>query len=125
MKHFLSLTVLFLLAATALFAADVAGTWKFTAVTPNGDPISATWKLQNEGAKVTGTIEADFPGKVTIDDGALDGDSIRLKVTVANEDGSKVGYVISGTVNGTEMKGVVEGEIDGEKIKLNWSAKKA
>lgn len=125
MKRYLSLLFLLLMSVTAVFAADVSGDWKFTALTPNGDPITATWKLKSEGTKVTGTIEADFPGKVTIDEGTVDGDSLKLKLTLKNEDGSAVSYLLTGTVNGAEMKGIVEGEIDGEKIRLNWSAKKS
>lgn len=123
MQRLFSLTVMFLLAVSA-FAADVSGTWKFTTVTPNGDQITATLKLQSEGSKVSGTIEADFPGKVTIDEGSLEGDDLRLKVTVTNEDGSKVAYGINGTLKGAEMKGIVEGVVDGEKIRMNWSATK-
>ena len=57
--------------------------------------------------------------------GTLEGDAMVLKVTVKNEDGGTVNWVLKGTVNGAEIKGVAEAEVDGEKVRLNWSAKKA
>jgi opacity protein-like surface antigen len=125
MKQILSLVFLSLLTLASAFAADVTGAWNFSAQTPNGDQLTAVWKLKSEGAQVTGTIEADFPGKVTIDEGSLEGDNIKLKITVKNEDGASQVYTANGTVSGSEMKGVVEGEIDGQKIKLAWTAKKS
>ncbi len=125
MKLLFQLSLLFLLCAGLLPAADVTGDWKFVTTTPNGDGIYATFKLKSDGDKVGGTIEAEFPGKVTIEEGSCEGDSLKLKVKVVNEDGNSVTYQLTGTVSGAEIKGIVEAEVDGEKIKMNWSAKKA
>jgi hypothetical protein len=126
MRSILFLIALFCLSSgvTAL-AADVTGTWNFSTTTPDGDPVTAVFRLQSDGTKVTGKIVADFPGTVTLEEGVSEGDQITLKVSVKNEDGASVLYTLSGEVKGTEIKGVVKAQVEGQDIQMNWTARKA
>lgn len=126
MRSLLFLIALFCLSSgVTAIAADVTGTWNFSATTPDGDPVTAVFRLQSEGTKVTGKIVADFPGTVTLEEGVSEGDQITLKVSVKNEDGASVLYTLSGEVKGTEIKGVVKAQVEGQDIQMNWTARKA
>ncbi|BDC49433.1 hypothetical protein F183_A17490 [Bryobacterales bacterium F-183] len=49
----------FILTALLTFAADVTGSWRGTAEGPQGT-LTRTFKLQQDGAKLTGETESDL-----------------------------------------------------------------
>jgi autotransporter translocation and assembly factor TamB len=101
----LSLAVLTFGALTAA-AADISGTWKGTAQTPNG-PVERTFNFKVDGTKLTGDTTSDMFGKSTIEDGKIDGDTITFTITVdfqGNE--GKVNY--KGKVEGDTINFTVE-----------------
>jgi hypothetical protein len=103
MKWLLLLTVLFAFSAAA---ADVSGTWKGTADTPNG-PVERTFIFKVDGNKLTGETSSNMFGKSQIEDGKVDGDNISFTITVnfqGNE--GKVNY--KGKVDGDQIKFTVE-----------------
>ena len=92
------------LALTAA-AADISGTWKGTAQTPNG-PVERTFNFKVDGNKLTGDTTSDMFGKSVIEDGKI-GDNVSFTITVkiqGNE--SKVNY--TGKVEGDQIKFTVE-----------------
>ena len=96
-----TLILLAVLACTAL-AADVAGTWKGTAETPNGT-IERTFVFKVDGNQLTGTTSSQMFGESKIEDGKIDGDNLSFTVRVKVEDNEiKVNY--TGKVSGNEMK---------------------
>ena len=100
----------FLLALTltaCLLAADVTGTWKGTAETPNGT-VERTFVFKAEGAKLTGETSSQMMGKSTITDGKIDGDNVSFTITVKFQDNEmKLNY--KGRVSGDQIKFDVEG----------------
>ena len=94
------LTVLFALTASA---ADISGTWKGSAETPNGT-IERTFVFKVDGNKLTGETSSNMFGKSTIEDGKIDGDNISFSVTV--------------NVQGNEAKVNYKGKVDGDQIKF-------
>lgn len=103
MKWLLFLIALLTIAAPA---ADVAGTWKGTAQSPNG-PVERTFVFKVDGDKLTGETTSSLFGKSTIEDGKIDGDMLSFSLTVSfqgNE--AKVNY--KGKVQGDEIKFTVE-----------------
>lgn len=106
-------------AATAA-AADISGTWKATAETPNGT-IERTFNFKVDGTKLTGETTSQMMGKSVINDGKVDGDSLSFSINVKFQDNEmKLNY--QGKVKGDEMKLHVELPNGGQA--LEWNAKK-
>jgi len=119
MKKLLALTAL--LAFTAL-AADVTGTWKGTAETPNGT-MERTFVFKVDGDKLTGETTSSMFGKSTITDGKVDGDNLSFTIT-ANFQGNDVKINYKGKVSsdGKEIKFTVE--IPGGGQTVEYTAKR-
>ena len=98
--------ILFLVALCGFtaWAADVSGTWKGTAETPNGT-IERTFVFKVDGNKLTGETTSNMFGKSVIEDGKIDGDNISFSIKV--------------TVQGTEGKVNYKGKVEGDQIKFN------
>ena len=79
MKWLLILVALF--AVTAI-AADVTGTWKGTAQTPNG-PTERTFVFKVEGATLTGETRSEMFGTSKIKNGKVDGDNLSFSITAS------------------------------------------
>jgi len=97
-----------LLAAVATVAraaddapANVAGTWQFTADSPQGT-FAATLTIQQDGGTLKGTQKSDF-GEVPIT-GTVKGNAIQFTVNVDSPNGSFT-VTHDGTVTGDTMKG--------------------
>jgi hypothetical protein len=117
MKWLLLLTALFAVTASA---ADVSGTWKGTADTPNGT-VERTFVFKVDGAKLTGETSSQMLGKSTIMDGKVEGDKVTFTITAKFEDQEiKLNY--TGKVSGDEIKFHVE-SADGQ-LTLDYSAKR-
>jgi hypothetical protein len=102
-----SLIALFALFAASAFAADITGTWKGTAETPNG-AIERTFVFKQMGSTLTGESTSEMMGKSTITDGKVEGDNVSFSLTVKFQDNEmKLNY--SGKVSGDSMKLHVEG----------------
>jgi hypothetical protein len=99
MKLFLALFVLFALTASA---ADLAGTWKASLETPNGN-IESTFEFKVDGAKLTGSVTSQQMGTTPISDGKIEGDNFSFAVKREGPNGE---FVINykGTVKGDEAK---------------------
>lgn len=116
MKWLLLLMIVFVVTASA---ADVTGTWKGTAETPNGT-IERTFVFKVDGDKLTGETSSQMMGKSAITDGKVDGDNLSFTITVKFQDNEmKLNY--KGKVSGDTIKFHVEA--DGG-ISLDYTAKK-
>lgn len=117
MKWLFLLLVIFAVTASA---ADVTGTWKATAETPNGT-MERTFIFKVDGDKLTGkTISSRF-GESAITDGKIEGDRLSFAITVKFGDNEmKLNY--KGKVSGDTIKFVVETPNGGQTIE--WNAKK-
>jgi hypothetical protein len=81
--------------------ANVAGTWQFSADSPQGT-FNATLTIQQDGATIKGTQKSEF-GDAAIT-GTVKGNAIQFTVTVNSPNGS---FTVDhdGTVTGDTMKG--------------------
>ncbi|HZT37365.1 MAG TPA: hypothetical protein VFA28_05670 [Bryobacteraceae bacterium] len=113
--------LLFLLAAAGLAAsaADVSGTWKGAAETPNGT-VERTFVFKQDGNKLTGETSSEMLGKSTIEDGKVDGDNISFTITAKFQD-QEVKLRYSGKVTGNEMKLHVESDAG---FNIDYTAKR-
>ena len=90
-----------------LAAADISGTWKGTAETPNGT-IERTFVFKVDGTKLTGESTSQLTGKSEIVDGKVEGDNISFTMMVKIQD--------------TDIKLNYKGKVSGDQIKLNAEA---
>ena len=95
--------MLMALCAFPASAADISGTWKGSAETPNGT-VERTFVFKVDGHKLTGETTSNMFGKSTIEDGTVDGDNVSFHITVS--------------VNGTEGKVNYKGKVEGDTIKF-------
>ena len=93
----------FAIAACVMFAADLNGTWKGTADTPNG-PAERTFVFKVDGQKLTGETTSSLFGKSAIEDGKVNGDEISFVVPVQYE--------------GQDFKFNYKGKLAGEDLRL-------
>ena len=100
----MKLIVLGLLLSIAAFAADVTGTWKGSAETPNGT-IDRTFVFRVDGNKLTGETTSNMMGKSVVENGKVDGDNLSFSIMIKFQD--------------NEMKVDYKGKVvDGKQIKL-------
>ncbi len=100
MKWLLVFFAALTLALTAS-AADINGTWKATAETPNGT-FETTFTFKVDGGKVTGKVASQM-GEADISEGKLDGDDLSF-VVVRNFQGNDFKLSYKGKVSGDEIK---------------------
>ncbi len=118
MKWLLLWTIFAVTAVTAL-AADVTGTWKGTAETPNGT-IERTFVFKVDGTKLTGETSSQMMGTSQIMDGKVEGDTLSFTITAKFED-NEVKLHYTGKVSGNEIKMHVEAD---EGFSLDYAVKK-
>ncbi len=94
--------ILFLLLATAAWAADVTGTWKGDVSSPDGNSFTLTYTFKQEGTKLIGTVLSPHGDTLPIDNGKVDGDKISFSVKV-DMNGSATTFSSEGTINGDEI----------------------
>lgn len=113
--------LIFMLAfAFVASAADITGTWKGTAETPNGT-IERTFVFKVDGTKLTGETMSEMFGKSTITDGKIEGDNLSFTINLKFQDNDmKLNY--KGKVSGNEMKLTVE--IPNADQNIQYTAKK-
>src|SRR5215468_8653446 len=78
-----ALTVAFALLNSPLSAAEqhLAGTWKASFATPNGQTIESTLKIKQDGDKLSGVVIGRNGNERPLDDITLTGDQLSLKFT--------------------------------------------
>ena len=117
------LFVLMVVFAVCASAADVSGTWKGTADTPNG-PIERTFMFKVDGNKLTGETSSQMMGKSTITDGKVEGDTVTFTLTGKFGD-QEVKLNYKGKINGNEIKFTSEmAGGGGGGAPIEWTAKK-
>jgi hypothetical protein len=116
---FLSLAV-----ATAAFAADPSGTWKWTTRSPNGE-IETSLKLESKDGKLAGAYSNQF-GDASISNVSFQDDVLAFEV-VREFNGAKFVIKYRGKLEGDTIKGTIETPRPdgGEPMKLDWNAKRS
>jgi hypothetical protein len=79
-------------------AAKIAGTWQLTMDSPHG-PLSGPFKVEQDGAKLTATYEAESMGTIQFT-GTVQGTRVSFEVP-----GSDMAFKMTGTVEGDKMSG--------------------
>ncbi len=87
--------------AAAALAADLSGTWTADSTGPDGSSYQLTFIFEQDGAKLTGTVQGPQGDPIEISNGKVDGNTISFEVSF---NGMTITH--SGTVNdaGDEIK---------------------
>jgi hypothetical protein len=128
LKRF-TIGILFLVAiallAIAQSAVDITGQWTWKMAGPGGQDVEAPCEFKQEGSTITGFFLGGPDRKLPIIKGSIDGNKIKLTVKRDRPQGGEMVYEMSGTVEGNEIQGEVETEMEGQKMSLPWSAKRS
>ena len=116
------LIVLISLFAFTASAADIAGTWKATSQTQDGNTFETTFVFKVDGEKLTGTTSSQFMSETPISEGKIEGDNVSFQV-VASFNGNQFKLNYKGKVTGTEM--TISVELVGRDRTFEMKAKKA
>lgn len=92
-------------------AAKVAGTWRFERVNDNGDTMTATLKLKQDGNKITGTTQWANNEPVEIEEGKVEGNKLTFQVSRENN-GQKWTAKYNAEVTEEAIKGTVTASND-------------
>ena len=92
-------------------AAKVAGTWRFERTNDDGQTMTATMKLKQDGNKVTGTTQWADREPVEIEQGKIEGNKLTFQVT-RDADGQKWTAKYDAEVTADTIKGKVTASTD-------------
>jgi hypothetical protein len=104
--------------------ANLTGKWKSTFTRQNGDSVEISYKLKQEGEKLTGTITGPGGSETEIKDGKVKDGKVSFTV-VRERDGQSFTSKYQGTPSGDTIKGKMSFEINGESRERDWEAKRA
>jgi hypothetical protein len=121
MYRFTSVIFLLLLAAVAVFAADVSGKWVAQMPGRGGETREATFTFKVDGDQLTGSVSGRR-GDMPISDGKIDGDDISF-TQVMEFNGNQMKLLYKGKVSGDEIKFTRQRE--GAERSVEFTAKRA
>lgn len=84
----------------------VTGTWKSSINTPNGDTFEITYKLKQDGEKLTGTVKRGEGPERKIEEGKVKDGKVSFQYDV-ERDGNKFTVKYEGELSGDSIKGKV------------------
>lgn len=121
-KTYLSVAfaLVFLLIGFAVaWDVDVTGDWEMTMVTPRGDERTRTVHFEQDGEKITVTMEGRQGDEIT-GEGTIKGNEIEWTISRSTPRGDMT-MAYKGSVDGDTMSGTVE---MGDFGSFDWSAKR-
>lgn len=104
-------------------AANVAGTWKASFTTANGQTRQSTLKIKQEGDKLSGASIGQNGNETPLTEIKLTGDQLSFNI-VRERNGEKNTNQVTATLSGNSLKGKMESNRGGEVRKLDWEAKR-
>ncbi len=106
-----------------VLAADhnLAGTWKASFTTQNGQTIESTLKLKQDGDKLSGLVIGRNGNEIPLEEVTLTGDQLSFKLT-RERNGEKITTKIAAKVADDKLKGKLESNYGGENRTLDWEA---
>jgi hypothetical protein len=98
---------------------SVTGTWKSSFTNQQGQTFETTYKLKQEGEKLTGTVTGRDGKETKLEEGKVKDGKVSFQVT-RERDGNKFTIKYHGELSGDSIKGKVEVN-DNE---FDWEAKR-
>lgn len=104
-------------------AASVDGEWSYRMPTPNGE-MEARLVLKTDGKTLTGTFHFDGDRRLEITGGTIEGNQMNFTVRRDRQGGGVMVYKMTGTVEGDQITGTSQTEMDGQPVQSTWTAKR-
>ncbi len=105
-------------------AADSAtGTWKSSFTTGDGQTIVTTYKLKQDGEKLTGTVTGRDGKETKIEKGKVKDGKVSFLMN-GERDGAKFTIKFNGDLNADSIKGKVEFTRGDNSRSFDWEAKR-
>jgi hypothetical protein len=96
--------ILLAVAAATASAADVTGTWTGQMNGPDGGGFTIAFHFQQDGAKLTGTVDGPQGDPLPIGEGKVEGDAISFAVKIDRGGGDGMKVLFDGALSGEEIK---------------------
>ncbi len=103
--------------------ADATGTWTWKFQRQDGEEVTSTLKVKQEGEKLTGKLDS-FGNEADVQEGKVDKDGNVSFQVVRDFGGNSVTIKYKGKVDGDSMKLKAEFERDGEVRTREFDAKR-
>jgi hypothetical protein len=104
-------------------AERATGTWKSSFTTQDGQTIVTTYKLKQEGEKLTGTVTGRDGKETKIEDGKVKDDKVSFLMN-RGQNGQKITIKFNGDLKGDSIKGKVEFTRGDNSRSFDWEAKR-
>jgi hypothetical protein len=106
-------------------AENLSGKWLLTLPGPDGQPVTLPVELTQAGSTLTGRVKrGEGDSWLTIENGKIDGNSVSWRVKRDRSDGTTMVYEVTGHTEGAGLVGKVKTELNGNEMKVDWSAKR-
>jgi len=102
---------------------SIDGEWTYRMPTPNGE-LEARLVLKTEGKTLGGTFFFPENRRLEISEGTIKGNQMKFTVRRDRQSGGVMIYKMAGTVEGDQIKGSTETDMDGQAVTQEWSAKR-
>lgn len=104
-------------------AGDATGTWKSSFTTPQGQTVETTYKLKQDGEKLTGTATGQRGREATIEEGTVKDGKVAFQVIRGAGD-RKFTMKYQGKLSGDTITGKVQINVGDQARSVNWVAKR-
>lgn len=104
---------------------NLTGKWLFTLPGPDGQPVTLPIELTQSGSALTGRVKrGEGDAWLPIENGKVEGNSFSWRVKRDRSDGTTMVYDVTGAVAGAGLAGKVKTDLNGNEMKVDWSAKR-
>lgn len=105
--------------------ANLTGKWSFTLPGPDGQPVTLPIELTQSGSTLTGRVKrGEGDAWLPIENGKVEGNTFSWRVKRDRSDGTTMVYDVTGSVAGAGLAGKVKTDLNGNEMKVDWSAKR-
>ncbi len=111
-----------LLAATLFAESKADGDWTWKMASPFGE-LKAKATMKSDGGKLSGAFWLDDSRKLEIEDGTVEGDTVKFTLKRSRPNGGTMTYKMTGKVEGDKIQGSAQALEMG--ATQSWSAERA
>ena len=100
----------------------IAGAWTLHLSGPDGQNVELPMELAVDGKTLKGRVARGDGRWMKVEDGEVDGDSFRFKVSRDRDDGGSMTYELTGKHTDGTLSGSANAKLGENEISVNWHA---